>query len=117
MQFRSDNDSEVAAAYLTWQLQQGKSLQAALQSALADLDGFFTFAVGTSEGFAVLRDPIACKPAIMAETNDYVAMASEYRSLAFLPDIESAHLWEPEPGTVYCWGLHEVTDDLEHVRS
>lgn len=101
--FRTDNDSEVAAGYLAWRLRQGLGLKEALEASLGDLDGFFTFAVGTADGFAVLRDPIACKPAVMAETDAYVAMASEYRSLTTLPDIESATLWEPAPGVVYSW--------------
>ena len=103
IEFQTDNDSEVAAGYLTWRLASGDSLQQALEHALDDLDGFYTFTIGTRDGFAVLRDPIACKPAVMAETPDYVAMASEYRSLASLPGIESAKLWEPEPATVYNW--------------
>jgi amidophosphoribosyltransferase len=103
IEFRTENDTEVAAGYLTWRLRQGLSLEEALRAGLKDLDGFYTFAIGTAEGFAVLRDPIACKPAVMAETDDYVAMASEYRSLAGLPGIESARLWEPEPGVVYSW--------------
>jgi amidophosphoribosyltransferase len=103
IEFRTENDTEVAAGYLTWRLRQGLSLKEALEAGLKDLDGFYTFAVGTADGFAVLRDPIACKPAVMAETDDYVAMASEYRSLAGLPGIESAKLWEPEPGVVYSW--------------
>ncbi len=104
IEFRTDNDSEVAAGYLTWRLRGGDTLQQALEAALLDLDGFFTFAIGTADGFAVLRDPIACKPAVMAETDDYVAIASEYRSLADLPGIEHANLWEPEPASVYTWG-------------
>ena len=103
MDFRTDNDSEVAAGYLSWQLQQGMSLDEALEAALQDLDGFYTFAIGTREGFAVLRDPVACKPAVMAETADWVAMASEYRAIAVLPGAEQAECWEPEPATVYSW--------------
>jgi amidophosphoribosyltransferase len=103
IEFHTENDSEVAAGYFTWRLRQGMSLEEALEAGLEDLDGFYTFAIGTADGFAVLRDPIACKPAVMAETDDYVAMASEYRSLAALPGIESARLWEPEPGVVYSW--------------
>jgi len=103
IEFRTDNDSEVAAGYLTSRLRKGDDLSAALGHALEDLDGFYTFTVGTNDGFAVLRDRIACKPAIMAETDDYVAMASEYRSLAVLPGIADARLWEPEPATVYSW--------------
>ncbi len=101
--FETENDSEVAAGYLTWRLRQGDTLQQALDHALQDLDGFFTFAIGTRQGFAVIRDPIACKPAVLAETEDYVAMASEYQALAGLPGIENARVWEPEPATLYIW--------------
>jgi glutamate synthase domain-containing protein 1 len=102
--FRTENDSEVAAGYLTWRLREGASLEEALEGCLSDLDGFYTFAVGTADGFAVLRDPIACKPAVMAETDEWVAMASEYRAIAVLPGAEDAELWEPAPGHVYSWG-------------
>jgi glutamate synthase domain-containing protein 1 len=102
--FATDNDSEVAAGYLTWRLRQGATLEQALQGCLQDLDGFYTFAVGTADGFAVLRDPIACKPAVMAETDEWVAMASEYRAIAVLPGAQDAVTWEPEPGRVYSWG-------------
>jgi methylamine---glutamate N-methyltransferase subunit A len=102
--FRTVNDSEVAAAYLTSRLRAGATLEGALESCLDDLDGFFTFAVGTADGFAVLRDPIACKPAVMAETDDWVAIASEFRALATLPGAAEAEVWEPEPGVVYSWG-------------
>lgn len=104
IQFQTDNDSEVAAGYLTWRMREGASLEQALEGCLADLDGFYTFAVGSSDGFAVLRDPIACKPAVMAETDEWVAMASEYRAIAVLPGAEDAVNWEPEPGRVYSWG-------------
>ena len=99
----TQNDTEVGAAYLTWKMQTGATLGEALQSSLDDLDGFFTFVVGTKDGFGVVRDPIACKPAVMAETDDYVAFGSEYRALVNLPGIEGARVWEPEPATVYFW--------------
>ena len=103
IRIETENDTEVAAAYLTWKLQTGSSLGEALESSLNDLDGFFTFVVGTKDGFGVVRDPIACKPAVMAETDSYVAFGSEYRALVNLPDIEKARVWEPEPATVYFW--------------
>jgi methylamine---glutamate N-methyltransferase subunit A len=103
MAFSTDNDSEVAAGYLTWRMSQGASLRDSLSSSLSDLDGFFTFVVGTRNGFAVLRDPIACKPAVMAESDDYVAFGSEYRALSVLPNIDKARVFEPEPATVYAW--------------
>ncbi len=97
------NDTEVAAGYLTWRMREGARLDEALQSALEDLDGFYTFVVGTESGFGVLRDPVACKPAVMAETDRYVAFASEYRALVDLPGIAAARLFEPEPARVYFW--------------
>ena len=101
--FATENDSEVAAGYLMWRLGEGDTLAEALESSLAELDGFFTFAVGTVDGFAVLRDPVACKPAVMAETDDWVAIASEYRAISTLPGAADAEVWEPEPGQVYSW--------------
>jgi methylamine---glutamate N-methyltransferase subunit A len=103
MAFETENDTEVAAAYLTWRMNQGMNLGAALEKSLDDLDGFYTFVVGTKTGFGVLRDPIACKPAVLAETDQYVAFGSEYRALVDLPGIEDARVWEPEPATVYFW--------------
>lgn len=102
-QFQTENDSEVAAAYLAWRMAEGDTLNQALDSAIRDLDGFYTFAIGTEDGFAVLRDPIACKPAVIAETDDWVAMASEFRAIAPLPGVENAKIYEPEPARIYSW--------------
>ena len=104
--FQTDNDSEVAAGYLNWRLQEGDGLDDALHHAVEDLDGFYTFAIGTREGFAVLRDPIGCKPAIIAETDDWAAMSSEYRAIAQLPGVAGAKIWEPEPAKIYSWQRH-----------
>jgi glutamate synthase domain-containing protein 1 len=101
--FQTDNDTEVAAGYLTWRLREGASLEQALEGCLEDLDGFYTFLVGTADGFAVLRDPIACKPAVLAETDDWVAMASEWRAISVLPGAADAEIWEPQPTVVYAW--------------
>jgi methylamine---glutamate N-methyltransferase subunit A len=103
IEFQTENDTEVAAGYLAWRLREGASLEQALEGCLEDLDGFYTFAVGTADGFAVLRDPIACKPAVLAETDDWVAMSSEWRAIAVLPGAADARAWEPEPGVVYAW--------------
>ncbi|QOZ36519.1 glutamine amidotransferase family protein [Bradyrhizobium sp. CCBAU 53421] len=103
LKFETDNDSEVAAGYLTWRMSKGETLGEALKAGLSNLDGFYTFVVGTESGFGVIRDPIACKPAILAETDQYVAFGSEYRALAALPGVANAKLWEPEPATVYFW--------------
>jgi glutamate synthase domain-containing protein 1 len=103
MTFETENDTEVGAAFISHKLKTGETLGNALEATLTDLDGFFTFVVGTKNGFGVVRDPIACKPAVMAETDQYVAFGSEYRALVNLPGIEDARVWEPEPATVYFW--------------
>ena len=108
IEFQTENDTEVAAGYLGWRMREGASLEQALEGCLDDLDGFYTFAVGTADGFAVLRDPIACKPAVLAETEDWVAMGSEWRAISVLPGAADAETWEPQPGVVYVWERAKV---------
>jgi glutamate synthase domain-containing protein 1 len=104
--FQTDNDSEVAAGFITSKLHEGRSLEQAMEASLDSLDGFFTFVIGTEAGFGVLRDPIACKPAVMAETDRWVAFGTEYRALVDLPGIAQARVWEPEPARPYRWERH-----------
>ena len=100
--FSSDNDTEVAAGYISDSLKK-RNLKKTLNKGLNDLDGFYTFIAGTHSGFAVLRDEIACKPAVIAETKDYVAISSEFQAMAHLPNVNNAKIFEPEPGIVYSW--------------
>ena len=102
--FDSYNDTEVAAGYISNHLSKNKSLEKTLKNCLTNLDGFYTFIAGTNNGFAVLRDEIACKPAVIAENNDYVAVASEFQAMAHLPNVNNAKIYEPEPGVIYTWG-------------
>jgi methylamine---glutamate N-methyltransferase subunit A len=106
LSFQTENDTEVAAGFITAKLHDGGSLQQAMEACLDALDGFYTFVIGTEAGFGVLRDPIACKPAVVAETDRLVAFGTEYRALVDLPGIASAKVWEPAPATVYRWELH-----------
>jgi glutamate synthase domain-containing protein 1 len=106
LSFQTENDTEVAAGYMSWKMREGASLEQALDASLGALDGFYTFVVGTESGFGVLRDPIACKPAVMAETDRWVAFGTEYRALVDLPGIDTARVWEPEPARVYQWERH-----------
>ena len=102
--FNSENDTEVAAGYISNSLKNNKTLKDTLLSGLKELDGFYTFITGTRKGFAIVRDEIACKPAVIAETNDYVAIASEFQAMAHLPGVNNAKIFEPDPGIVYTWG-------------
>ena len=107
--FQTENDSEVAAGYLSWRLREGDSIDTTLGKALVDFDGFYTFAIGVENGFAILRDPIACKPAVVAETDDWVAMSSEFRAIATLPGVDDAEVFEPEPARIYSWSTAAVS--------
>lgn len=101
--FETDNDTEAACRFLEWRLREGDDLPTALQKGFEVLDGFYTFLMGTADALALIRDPFACKPAVVAETEDYVAIASEFRSLAHLPGIAQAHVFEPAPQEMYVW--------------
>jgi glutamate synthase domain-containing protein 1 len=103
--FESDCDTEGACRYLHWRLSSGETLEQAVEHAFSDFDGFFTFLMGTRDKLALVRDPFACKPAVVAETDDYVAIASEFRSLARLPGIKHATVFEPKPAEVYSWSV------------
>lgn len=103
--FDTDNDTEAACRYLEWRMREGDDLKAALQSGFEELDGFYTFLMGTKDELALVRDPFSCKPAIVAETDDYVAVSSEFRSLAHLPDVKHATLFEPKPAEMYVWRI------------
>jgi len=104
IKIKSQNDTEVAAGYISNGLSNNKSLKETLIDGLKDLDGFYTFISGTKNGMAIVRDEIACKPAVVAETNDYVAIASEFQAMAHLPGVNNAKIFEPDPGLVYSWG-------------
>jgi amidophosphoribosyltransferase len=101
--FDTDNDTEAACRFLEWRMREGDTLEQALQQGFDELDGFFTFLMGTRDELALVRDAFACKPAIVAETDDYVAVSSEFRSLARLPDVRHATLFEPKPEEMYVW--------------
>ncbi|WP_027803138.1 class II glutamine amidotransferase [Paraburkholderia dilworthii] len=103
IRFETDNDTEAACRFLEWRLREGDELPVALQKGFEELDGFYTFLMGTSTELALIRDPFACKPAVVAENDDYVAIASEFRSLAHLPDISNARVFEPSPEEMYVW--------------
>jgi methylamine---glutamate N-methyltransferase subunit A len=102
-QFDSENDTEVGARFIAKQLADGRDVESALKELCATFDGFYTLLVSNRDSFAVVRDAIACKPAVIAETDAWVAMASEYRALAGLPGVEAARIWEPEPEVIYAW--------------
>ena len=105
IEFETDNDTEAACRFFEWRLREGDDLEQAVERGFSQLDGFYTFLMGTDQELLIVRDAFACKPAVVAETDDYVAIASEFRSLAHLPDISQASLFEPKPEEIYSWRI------------
>lgn len=105
IKFETDNDTEAACRFLEWRLSSGDTLPEALSAAFKELDGFYTFLMGSTNSMALVRDSFACKPAVVAESDDYVAIASEFRSLAHLPNIANAKVFEPAPEEMYVWNV------------
>ena len=105
IEFETDNDTEAACRFFEWRLREGDDLEKAVERGFSQLDGFYTFLMGTDRELLIVRDAFACKPAVIAETDDYVAIASEFRSLAHLPDIGEATLFEPKPEEIYSWRI------------
>jgi glutamate synthase domain-containing protein 1 len=103
--FETDNDTEAGCRYLEWRMREGDSLEQAIESSFAELDGFFTFLMATAEKMVLVRDAFACKPAVVAETDDYVAVGSEFRALAHLPGVADANVYEPSPKMIYSWSV------------
>lgn len=105
IKFETDNDTEAACRFLEWRMQEGDDLEAAIKQGFEELDGFYTFLMGTADKLALVRDAFGCKPAVVAETDEYVAIASEFRSLAHLPNVKQAHIYEPVPEEMYVWKI------------
>ena len=101
--FDTDNDTEAACRFLEWRMREGDDLEGALQKGFDEFDGFYTFLMGTQNEIALVRDAFSCKHAVVAETDDYVAIATEFRSLAHLPGIRNATVFEPKPQQMYVW--------------
>jgi glutamate synthase domain-containing protein 1 len=103
VQFETDNDTEAACRFIEWRLTQGDTLEQTLEQAFRQLDGFYTLLMGTADRLTLVRDAFACKPAVVAETDDYVAVSSEFRSLSHLPNVAQANIFEPRPEEIYSW--------------
>lgn len=105
VKFETDNDTEAACRFLEWRMREGDTLEGALREGLRVLDGFYTLLMATRDRMVLVRDGFACKPAVVAEHPDYVAVSSEFRSLAHLPGVRDAKVFEPEPEEIYSWPI------------
>ena len=102
--FYTDNDSEVIGVYLRDRCSRGGSLAEALTDSVADLDGAFNYLVVSSQGLGIVRDRFGFKPLMIAETDRFVAVATEEIALrrAIPGDYTT---WEPPPGMAIFYPL------------
>jgi len=77
VRFYTENDSEIVATFLADKLWQGKDLEAAMQCMITELDGSFSCLVATDKAFGFVKDPFSFKPLLFAETDQFVAVATE----------------------------------------
>jgi len=104
VRFYTENDSEIIGLYLARQLTLGRTLGEAIQASVRDLDGSFSYLVGTADAFGFAKDPFSLKPLIVAETADAVVIANEEVALqAALGSRYRAR--EAGAGTTACWEL------------
>jgi len=102
-EFHTDNDSELIAVYLADKLSRGETLDTALGTSAADLDGTFSFLVSTRDEIGYAKDTLAAKPMVMVETDALIAIASEEVSLNRLFPGQALNTTEPPPGTHRTW--------------
>ena len=77
IRFYTDNDSEVIGIYLREQLDGGMDLREAMEASLVDLDGSFSYLAATPGVMGYARDPFALKPLLWAESDAFIAVATE----------------------------------------
>jgi hypothetical protein len=95
--FYTDNDSEVIGVYLRERLVEGQGLQEAMTDSINDLDGAFNYLVISVHGLGIVRDRFGFKPLMLAETDRFVAVATE--EIALRRALPGAYpVYEPPPG-------------------
>jgi methylamine---glutamate N-methyltransferase subunit A len=102
IRFYTENDSEIIGLYLAERLADGLSLEQALRSSITYFDGSFSYLAATADEIGFAKDPFGLKPLIVAETDQFVAIATE--ELALQAALGGAvQTWEPPAGSVRCW--------------
>jgi glutamate synthase domain-containing protein 1 len=109
--FYTENDSEVIGVYLRDLMAAGRSLEGAMRSSLEDFDGSFCYLAATSDQLGFVKDRYGFKPLMLAETEDFVAIATEEVALRRALGCDfKAH--EPAPGTMRLWSVNAETASL-----
>lgn len=103
MEFGTENDTELIAVYLAYQMSQGSTLEDALRTSLEDLDGTYSYLVATEDSIGYARDKLAAKPMVKYEDDDIIALASEEVALNAMFPGTALDTSEPAPLTYGLW--------------
>lgn len=107
IRFYTENDSEIIGIYLRDRVAAGHSFEEALRSSLDDFDGSFSYLAASADSLGYVKDSFALKPLIVAETDYFVAMATEEIALrATLPG--PFDVFEPGISQVCLWPLAQA---------
>ena len=102
VRFYTGNDSEIIGVYLADRMARGDAFEDALQASLRDLDGSFCYVAATADGLGYAKDPFGLKPLMVADTDAFVAIATEEVALrralgtgfdAVEPGARRSHAW------------------------
>ena len=107
VRFFTENDSEVIGVYLAHQMSLGRTFREALESSLDDFDGSFSYLAASGTELAYAKDRFGFKPLLVAESEDWVALATEEIALrstltgdfdALEPGVNQVRIWSlPQP--------------------
>lgn len=113
VRFYTENDSEIIGIYLSEEMEKGATFAQALQNSVTYFDGSFSYLAATDREIGFAKDRFGLKPLIVAESDKFVAVATEEVALraAFGEDVET---WEPPAGTVKTWKVQDRGSRHDH---
>lgn len=105
VRFKTNNDSEMAAHFLAYQMKEkGKDLEGALHKGLETFDGVFTLLVSTEKQVGALRDRLGIKPMLFFEKEgSKVLFGSE--QICLTPIVSDVYATEMDPGGIQVWSV------------
>ena len=101
--FTTINDTEMVAVYIADRLDNGYSLRETLDQSIKDFDGTYSFAVSTKDEIGYAKDMLGAKPLVVADTEQYVALASEEVAIQRITHDPNLITYEPYPLKVQTW--------------
>lgn len=103
--FLTGNDSELIAVWISDQIKQGLTLDAALKKSITSIDGVFTFMIANTDGIGFAKDRYAMKPLVVVERNGELAAATEEQAVRRVVPDEADVTNYDGPSITHIWGV------------